>query len=296
MEELKKALERSEDSIGLVAFHAYLYHDTSQCLKPTLFNVSYIYFRSLQSKLEVLEAEKNEKKDDCKNGLESPVSHIPSKKLQRVESSTKETSKDELSTKETSKDDLSAGSFTHETRINWSPESQVPAASADDNETKPEVSQSTEQIKVSNVDNLANFLYEGQMRTCRKPRGKRKRKDCSRNIKEAASIGESDLLDSADVLSWCKESSTSNCGEVAKSSDDVGNRNKNSRKRDAEDMIEILDSIFETKGASAFRRRLDSQVCVIRVSSCTFVVSFRVFYLRSFRCYEEWIFIFTYSG
>ncbi|CAL5183388.1 unnamed protein product [Lathyrus oleraceus] len=230
VEELKKALERSEDSIG-----------------------------SLQSKLEVLEAEKNEKKDDCKNGLESPVSHIPSKKLQRVESSTKETSKDELSTKETSKDDLSAGSFTHETRINWSPESQVPAASADDNETKPEVSQSTEQIKVSNVDNLANFLYEGQMRTCRKPRGKRKRKDCSRNIKEAASIGESDLLDSADVLSWCKESSTSNCGEVAKSSDDVGNRNKNSRKRDAEDMIEILDSIFETKGASAFRRRLDSQ-------------------------------------
>ncbi|KAL5096615.1 hypothetical protein RYX36_000942 [Vicia faba] len=220
VEELKKAMERSEVSIG-----------------------------SLQSKLEVLEAEKNEKKDDCKNGLESPVSHIPSKKLQRVESSTKDTSKD----------DLSAGSFTHETRLNWSPESQLPAASADDNETKPEVSQSTEQIKVPNVDNLANFLYEGQIRTCRKPRGKRKRKDCSRSIKEAASVGESDLIDSADVLSWCKESSTSNCGEVAKSSDDVDNRNKNLKKRYAEDMIEILDSIFETKGASAFRRRLDSQ-------------------------------------
>ncbi|XP_058750924.1 uncharacterized protein LOC131623937 [Vicia villosa] len=232
VEELKKALERSEDSIG-----------------------------SLQSKLEVLEAEKNEKKDDCKNGLESPVSHIPSKKLQRVESSTKETSKDELSTKETSKDDLSAGSFTHETRLNWSSESQLPAASADDNETKPEVSQSTEQTKVSNVDSLANFLYEGQIKTCRKPRGKRKRKDCSRNIKEEASVGlgESDLLDSADVLSWCKESSTSNCGEVAKSSEDVDNRNKNLKNRNAEDMIEILDSIFETKGASAFRRRLDSQ-------------------------------------
>lgn len=254
--------------------------ETNATLIYLIFNFSYIYFRSLQSKLEVLEAEKNGKKDDCKNGLESPVSHIASKKLQRVESSTKETSKDELSTKETSKDDLSAGSFTHETRLNWSSESQLPAASADDNETKPEVSQSTEQIKVSNVDNLANFLYEGQIKTCRKPRGKRKRKDCSRNIKEEASVGlgESDLLDSADVLSWCKESSTSNCGEVAKGSDDVDNRNKNLKKRDVDDMIEILDSIFETKGASAFRRRLDSQVCVIiRVSFCIFVASFRVF-------------------
>ncbi|GAU31467.1 hypothetical protein TSUD_386310 [Trifolium subterraneum] len=222
--ELKKALERSEDSIG-----------------------------SLESKLEVLKAEKTEKNDNCENGLESPVSHVPSKKLkilERVESSTIETSKDRPS----------SGSFTHETGTNWSPESQVPARSADDNETKPEVSQSIEQAKISNLDNLALALYDGQLGCCKKRRGKRKRKDCSRNIKEAASIGESDLLDSADVVSWCKESSTSNCGEVAKSSVDVVDRkNKNSKKRGVEDMVKILDSIFETKGASAFRRRLDSQ-------------------------------------
>ncbi|PNX77545.1 bromodomain protein, partial [Trifolium pratense] len=208
---------------------------------------------SLESKLEVLKAEKNEKNDNCENGLESPVSHVPSKKLKILE-------RVESSIKETSKDGLSAGSFTHETRTNWSPESQVPTRSADDNETKPEVSQSTEQAKISNVDNLALALYEGQLGCCKKRRGKRKRKDCSRNIKEAVSVGESDLLDSADVVSWCKESSTSNCGEVAKSSVDVDNqKTKISKKRGAEDMVKILDSIFETQGASAFRRRLDSQ-------------------------------------
>lgn len=220
--ELKRALELSEDSIG-----------------------------SLQSKLEFLKSGKNEKKDDCENGSRSPVSHVPSHKLERVESSTKETSKD----------GLSAGSFTHEMRTNWSPECHVPARSVDDIETKPEVSQSSEQVKVLNVDNLAH-IYEGLGvvgASFRKRRGKRKRKDCSKNIKEA-SVGESDLLDSTDVISWCKESSTtSNCGEVAKSCADVNDRNKNLKKHCTEDMIEILDSVFETKGASAFRRRLDGQ-------------------------------------
>ncbi|RDX68902.1 hypothetical protein CR513_52059, partial [Mucuna pruriens] len=219
--ELKRALELSEDSIG-----------------------------SLESKLESLKAGKNEKRDDCHvdKGLGRPKVHVVSQKLERVESSTKETSKD----------GLSAGSFTHETRTNWSPECPVPAGSAEENmETKPEVSHSTEQVNVLSVDKLAHTIYEGQGGSCKKRRGKRKRKDCGRNMKDA-SVGESDLLDSADVVSWCKESSTSNCGEVAKSCD-VDDQIRNLKKERVEDMMEILDSIFETKGASAFRRRLDSQ-------------------------------------
>lgn len=220
--ELKRALELSEDSIG-----------------------------SLESKLENLKAGKNENKEDhlVEKGSCHPKLHVPSKKLERVESSTKETSKD----------GLSAGSFTHETRTNWSPELPVPAVSAEDMETKPEVSHSTEQLKLLNVDKLAHTMYEGQVGSLKKRRGKRKRKDCGRNMKEA-SVGESDLLDSADVLSWCKESSTSNCGEVAKSCGvDDRSRSRNMKKDRVEDMMEILNSIFETKGASAFRRRLDSQ-------------------------------------
>ncbi|KAG4960507.1 hypothetical protein JHK87_037140 [Glycine soja] len=218
--ELKRALEVSEDSIG-----------------------------SLESKLESLKAGKNEKKDDrhVDKGLARPKLHVASQKLERVESSTKETSKD----------GLSAGSFTHETRTNWSPECPVPARSVEDMETKPEVSHSTEQAKVLNVDKRAHTIYEGQGGSLKKRRGKRKRKDCGRNMKEA-SVGESDLLDSADIVSWCKESSTSNCGEVAKSCG-VDDQNRNLKKDRVEDMMEILDFIFETKGAPAFRRRLDSQ-------------------------------------
>ncbi|MED6182411.1 hypothetical protein PIB30_028275 [Stylosanthes scabra] len=214
--ELKRALELSEDSIG-----------------------------SLESKLESLKADKNDKRDDCRvdNGSASPQLRVPSQKLERVESS--------------SKDGLSAGSFTHETRTNWSPDCQIPAVSAEDMETKPEVSHSTELGKVSDVDNLACAIYKGQLASFKKRRGKRKRKDCSKNIKEA-SVEESDLLDSADVMSWCKESSTSNCAEDAKSSG-LDNHSGNLEKDRVENLREILDSVFETKGASAFRRRLDSQ-------------------------------------
>ncbi|KAK7246572.1 hypothetical protein RIF29_41441 [Crotalaria pallida] len=214
--ELKRALELSEGSIG-----------------------------SLESKIESLKAGKKNEKKNVDNGSDSLELHVPTPKLER----------DESSTKETSKDGLSAGSFTHETRTNWSPECQVPAASAEDMETKPEVDQGK---VVSNVDKLAhNNILEGQGGCIKKRRGKRKRKDCGRNIKEA-SVGESDLLDSADVVSWCKESSTSNCGEAAKSSGE-DDQIRNLKKDGVEYMMEILDSIFETKGASAFRRRLDSQ-------------------------------------
>ncbi|KAE9591764.1 putative transcription factor MYB-related family [Lupinus albus] len=215
--ELKRALELSEDSIG-----------------------------SLESKIESLKTgKKNEKRNDCDvdNESDSPELHMPTLNLERVESSTKEMSKD----------GLSAGSFTHETRTNWSPECQVPAVSADNMEIKLE----TEQDKVVNVDKSARTIYEVQGGYFKKRRGKRKRKECGRNTKEA-SVGESDLLDSTDVLSWCKESSTSNCGELAKSCG-VDDQNRNSKRDGVEYVMDILDSIFETKSASTFRRRLDSQ-------------------------------------
>ncbi|XP_014518118.1 uncharacterized protein LOC106775500 isoform X2 [Vigna radiata var. radiata] len=203
MAELKRSLEISEDSIG-----------------------------SLESKLERLKGGKNEKRDGCDvdNGSGHPKLHVASHKLERVESSTKDTSKD----------GLSAGSFTHET---------LPSVPVQHFETKPD--------KLLNVDKLAYIVYQGEGGTFKKRRGKRKRKDCGKNTKEP-SMAESVLLDSVDVMSWCKENSTSNYSEVAKSSD-VNYQNRNLKKSRVEDMVKILDSIFETKCASAFRRRLDSQ-------------------------------------
>ena len=163
----------------------------------------------------------------------------------------------ESSNKETTKDGLSAGSFTHETRTDQSPECQAPRLSTEEMETKPGISQSSEQERVSNVEDKLAHINEAV--SLRKRRGKRKRKDCSKNIKEA-SVGESDFLDSADVVSRCKETCTSNCGEVAKSPGSE-NQNRNIKKDEMEELMEILNSVLENKGASAFSRRLDSQVC-----------------------------------
>ncbi|CAL0312037.1 unnamed protein product [Lupinus luteus] len=203
MAELKRALEQSEKSIG-----------------------------SLKSKLEFLKTEKNETKSDCHldNVPAGPELRVPSQNLERVESSNKETSKD----------GLSAGSFTHETRTNWSPEG----------------TQSAEQEKVLNVLKLEDPIGEGQVGGLKKQRGKRKRKDSDSNINKT-SVRESDVLHSVDVSGY-KESSTSNSDEIAKfcSKD---KKNHNSRKDSMKDIMEILDYILQSKGASSFHRKHDSQ-------------------------------------
>ncbi|CAJ1936372.1 unnamed protein product [Sphenostylis stenocarpa] len=200
---------------------------------------------SLELKLESLKTGRDEKKADCRvdDGSVGPELHVPSQKLDRVVPSAKEMSKD----------GLSAGSFTQETQTNWSHECKVPAMSCEDVETKPEVSGSTERKKILNVDNKsAHTVYEGQGGCLKKRRGKRKRKDCGRNINEA-SVKESDL--SADV---CKESSTSNCDEIAKSSG-MNEANAIFKKDEVKDLLELLDSFLLVQGASAFCRRHDSQ-------------------------------------
>ncbi|RDX65258.1 hypothetical protein CR513_56098, partial [Mucuna pruriens] len=209
--ELKRGLEQSEESIG-----------------------------SLELRLESLKAERNEKRDDCRvgNGSVEPELHVPPQKWDRVESSSKEMSKD----------GLSAGSFTHETQINWSYNYLVPTMSCEDMQMKPEVSLFTEPENVLIIDKLAHTVYGEQGVCLKKLRGKRKRRDCGRNI-----VIESDF--SADV---CKESSTSNCGEIVKSSG-MNEENANLEKDGTKDLMEILDSVMEVRGASVFCRKLDSQ-------------------------------------
>ncbi|KAE9613518.1 hypothetical protein Lal_00016303 [Lupinus albus] len=200
--ELKRALEQSEKSIGF-----------------------------LKSKLEFLKTEKNEKKSDC-HVDDVPAGqelHVPSQNLERVESSNKETSKD----------GLSAGSFTHETRTNWS----------------PEASRSAEQEKVLNVHKLEDPISEGQAGGLKKQRGKRKRKDSDLNINKT-NVRESDVLRSVDVSGY-KESSTSNSHEIANFSGK--DKNNNLRKDRMKDVMEILDYILQSKGASSFHHKHDSQ-------------------------------------
>ncbi|KAJ4842621.1 hypothetical protein Tsubulata_034105 [Turnera subulata] len=215
--ELRRALEVSADTIG-----------------------------SLESKLETLKAERGE---DCRVSNESSQTEslVPCQKSDGVESSSKEISKD----------GLSAGSFTHETRITWSPEYQIPASvPAEEIETKQGLLVSPEEKKVSSMWNL---IAIGQGACIRRRRGKRKRKDCIKDIKEG-SMGESEFSGSADVASatQCKDNSTSFSGQGTKCLGPV-NQCKSSIEDEMPDLVGIFDSIAENKCASVFRRRLDSQ-------------------------------------
>ncbi|KAG2689829.1 hypothetical protein I3760_09G158100 [Carya illinoinensis] len=202
---------------------------------------------SLESKLESLKAEKG---DDCHAGYRSSQTESLVPFQERVESSGKEMSKD----------GLSAGSFTEEIQLNWSAECRIPVVvSAEEMETKPETSQPSEREKISSTEKLTETLYGGRGGSLRKRRGKRKRKDCSRDVKEG-SVGESDFLGSVDVLTslWCKEKATCNRGEVAESSG-AGDFNKSLSKDGNDDLVGIYNSLLEDKNACVFLQRLDSQ-------------------------------------
>ncbi|MBA0839430.1 hypothetical protein Goarm_005154 [Gossypium armourianum] len=221
MAELRRALEESEDSIG-----------------------------SLESKLENLKAEKrNDSRVDYDS---SPTeSALPCLKSEGFE----------FSSKDTCKDGLSAGSFTQEAQTNWAPDCQIPAAvPTEEMDSKPVGDALTsEREKFSSIDKLADALCGGKLLCIRKRRGKRKRKDCSKDTKEG-SVGESEALCPADVASalLCKETSVSNSAQIAKSSA-VEDQSGGSTKEGIDDIMRIFSSVAENDCASVFRRRLDSQ-------------------------------------
>ncbi|XWS12710.1 hypothetical protein CRYUN_Cryun37aG0113600 [Craigia yunnanensis] len=220
MAELRRELEQSEDSIG-----------------------------SLESKLESLKAEKT---DDSRVDYDSSQteSALPCLKSEGVE----------FSSKDTYKDGLSAGSFTQEAETNWGPDCQIPAAvPSEEMDSKPGDSLTSEREKISSIDKLADTFCGGQLHSIRKRRGKRKRKDCSKDAKEG-SVGESEFLGPADVAnaSRHKETSTSNSAQIARSSS-VEDQSRGSSKEGIDDIMGIFSSVAENDCASVFRRRLDSQ-------------------------------------
>ncbi|KAG8494454.1 hypothetical protein CXB51_011910 [Gossypium anomalum] len=199
MAELRQALEKTEDSIG-----------------------------SLESKVEGLKAEK---RDDSQviYGSSQTESAIPCLKSEGIE----------FSSKDKCKDGLSASSFTQEAETNWPPHCQIPVAvPAEVMDVKQGDSLTSEREQISSIDKLVDTFCGGRFLSIRKRRGKRKRKDCSKNAKEG-SVGESEFLGPADVAnaSWCKETSASMI----------------------DDIMGIFSSIAKNDCTSVFRRRLDSQ-------------------------------------
>lgn len=156
--------------------------------------------------------------------------------------------------------ELSAGSFTQENRTCSSTECQPAALSTEETEIKPEPLQSLETGKALRIGKLGGVLYESQGGTVRKrSRGKRKRKDCNREVKEGSS-GENNLSESVNpsTVSQSKENSCCNSFEARESSD--ANEASRSSTMDGVDVLmAAFNSIAENKSASVFRRRLDSQ-------------------------------------
>ncbi|GMI72794.1 bromodomain 4 [Hibiscus trionum] len=217
MTELRLALEKSEDSIG-----------------------------SLESKLESLKAEKQKdlRVDYDSSQTESALPCLKSEGF-------------EFSSKDAYKDGLSAGSFTQEAETNWAPDCQTLATvPAEEMDSKPAGDMLiSKREKFSSIDKLADTLCGGQLPSIRKRRGKRKRKDCSKDAKEG-SVGESEFLCSTDVASAldCKETSASNSAQIAKT---LGVEDHSGDGID--DIMRIFSSIAENDCACVFRRRLDSQ-------------------------------------
>ncbi|CAI9087553.1 OLC1v1021649C4 [Oldenlandia corymbosa var. corymbosa] len=219
MAELKRELEKSEDSIG-----------------------------SLESKIKNLKTKKKPlHKADCgSDETESPVAMLRSEG-------------NDSSLKETSKDELSAGSFTLDTRTSCSLDQQVPPVQSSSGPyMKQENLESFEEEKGSIMGKLADVNNREGV-TPRKRRGKRKRKDCSAEAKEGSvaesdNLGSNNVVPN----SLRKETSTSGVDQTIKFVSRDGDE-KGSCPTMNDSLIGIFNSIAEHKVAFVFRHRLDSQ-------------------------------------
>lgn len=218
VKELKQELKKSEESIG-----------------------------SLEAKLKRLKAVKVE---DCQVDYDTSRTESP-----------EPVPKTELicfSAKETSKDSLSAGSFTQDFRSSFSPECRITELeSTPEMETKPKSLESDEHETLISIK-LKGLVNEYKS-TVRKRRGKRKRKDCNMEVREG-SIVENEHFLPANVQtnsSW-KETSTSGCGEIIKSSSIDGN-NTDLFRGTSGSLMGFFSIVAESKHAMVFKRRLDSQ-------------------------------------
>ncbi|KAE8708887.1 hypothetical protein F3Y22_tig00110332pilonHSYRG00474 [Hibiscus syriacus] len=220
MEELRRALEKSGDSIG-----------------------------SLESKLESLKAEKqNDSRVDYDSQTESA---LPCLKSEGFEFSSKDAYKDGLSA-----GSFTQEAETNWVPDCPTP-AAVPVEEMD---SKPAGDLLiSEREKFSSIDKLADTFCGGQLPSIRKRRGKRKKKGCSKDAKEG-SVGESEFLCLIDVGSAldCKETSASNSAQIAKTSG-VKDQSGGSAKDGIDDIMRIFSSVAENDCASIFRRRLDSQ-------------------------------------
>lgn len=191
---------------------------------------------SLESKLESLKAEKGETRHSNYSSSQTE-SATPFQKSEGLE----------CSGHDTSRDIVSAGSFT--TQTNWSLENQILP------EVKPELLDSSEPDKTPSIESV----FGGQGVSIKRKRGKRKRKDCSRDLKEG-SIEENRFLGSSNfgVGARCHGDASDKCDKNGRYSgvDECVGRSSEER---SDFLMGIFDSVLRNENASIFHHHLDSQ-------------------------------------
>lgn len=219
VEELRRALEKSEDSIG-----------------------------SLESKLETLKIEK----DACKNAAysSSRAESTVFLKSEGNESSGKEASKDGLSAGSFTQETQVTWSPQCEAATKTCAEE---ARKTHEEEKAPRLE------KFPSIDKLAETIRSEGGVNIRRRRGKRKRKDLSNNGKEGSIgennlLGSADIVTALPT----KEVLANDNGQTARSPK-TDDQKPCTSKHGTDDFMKILDSIMENEHASVFRRRLDSQ-------------------------------------
>ncbi|WOG85218.1 hypothetical protein DCAR_0104406 [Daucus carota subsp. sativus] len=202
---------------------------------------------SLEAKLKRL---KTSKKEDCEVDYDTSRTESPEP--------VPKTELIDYSAKETSKDSLSAGSYTQDFRSSFSPDCRITEL-----ESTPEMETRPKRLESDEHETLMSIKIEGLMNekvsTVRKRRGKRKRKDCNMEIREG-SIAESEHFHQANVqtISSWKETSTSGCGQIVKSSS-VDGHNKDLFRGTSGGLMGFFSVVAESKHALVFKRRLDGQ-------------------------------------
>ncbi|KAL0718790.1 hypothetical protein Bca4012_068113 [Brassica carinata] len=185
---------------------------------------------SLESKLQSLKSESNG--DECHQNDD----YDSSRTLSLEPPSPKSEGGGECTSKDTSKDLSSVGSFTQQelTTTNWSPQA------------KSEAVKEQEDNKKNNLlhGDIFESMYGGQvLPSMRKKRGKRKRKDCSKDMLDSSTIDIASNSMSKDAVSTSISSSQSRGHSLAS----------------PEELMKIYNTISNNECALVFRRRLDSQ-------------------------------------
>ncbi|KAK4753240.1 hypothetical protein SAY87_022038 [Trapa incisa] len=145
---------------------------------------------------------------------------------------------------------LSSSSFTLQASSNWSTEEVL--------ETKPNVSELTERVRDPMIDKLGGFFLARATGCVKKRRGKRKRKDCGREVKEG-SVGDNDFVGLNDIVAESFESKETSTSDNGSAKCNLLDPRRGLGKDGVDDLMRIFCSVADHRNSLGFFHLLHGQ-------------------------------------